>query len=343
VAGTTSNVPKTTRAPRPARPADDPPAEAVRKAPAKKVAPRARAAAKTSPAKAVTTPAEPTTPTAPAEPAKRATPAEPAKRATPAKRARKAAPPKPNAATPMPAETAPVTPVTKAEAAPATNAEAAPVTNAAAAPAPRAEATPATSAETASAVKASAKKTTPTPDQLLLDLWPRLRADPRNAPKLLADAAVETFGPQAAAWADRTRATYPAATPQALARLATARFTRAAAQRGLLSALSGTYAPIALVGTAAITHASLVLHVAAAYGLDPTDPERAAEILVLLPSYRSGAGWVALRLADRVLPGTSLISAVLGGWSAAETVATRAERRYGWYRSQSSQESGSSS
>ncbi|GAA2845404.1 hypothetical protein Acy02nite_46820 [Actinoplanes cyaneus] len=199
-----------------------------------------------------------------------------------------------------------------------------------------------TRAETAQAVKAPAK-TPPTPDQLLLDLWPRLLADPRNAPKLLADAAVETFGPQAAAWADRTRATYPTATPQALARLATARFTRAAAQRGLLSALSGTYAPIALVGTAAITHASLVLHVAAAYGLDPTDPERAAEILVLLPSYRSGAGWAALRLADRVLPGTSLISAVLGGWSAAETVATRAERRYGWYRSQSSQESGSSS
>ncbi|MFI1996787.1 hypothetical protein [Actinoplanes sp. NPDC020271] len=183
----------------------------------------------------------------------------------------------------------------------------------------------------------------PTPDQLLLDLWPRLLADPRNAPKLLADAAVEIFGPRAAAWAERTRATYPTATPQALARLATARFTRAAGRRSLLSALSGTYAPIALVGSAAITHASLVLHLAAAYGVDPTGPERAAEILVLLPSYRSGAAWAALRLADRVLPGTSLVSAVLGGRNATEAVATRAERRYGWYCSQLSQESGSSS
>ncbi|BCJ43485.1 hypothetical protein GCM10010168_42060 [Actinoplanes ianthinogenes] len=171
----------------------------------------------------------------------------------------------------------------------------------------------------------------PTPDQLAVDLWPRLLADPRNAAKLLADSAVHTLGPRAAAWAAQTRATYPAATPQALARLATARFTRAATLRGGLSALSGTYAPFTLVATAAFTHAELVLHLAAAYGLDPTHPDRAAEILGLLPGYRNGAAWAALRLADRFLPGTSLLGAVLGGRNAAEAVATRAERRYGWY------------
>ncbi|WP_436525357.1 hypothetical protein [Actinoplanes sp. HUAS TT8] len=191
--------------------------------------------------------------------------------------------------------------------------------------------------------EASAPPAPKAPDQLLLDLWPHLLANPRNAPKLLSEAAVQTLGPRAAAWAAHTRATYPSATPQALARLATARFTRAAERRSLLSAVSGPYAPIVLVATAAITHADLVLHLAAAYGVDPTDPERAAEILVLLPSYRSGAAWAALRLADRLLPGTALLGAVLGGRNAAEAVATRAERRYGWYSSQLSQESGSRS
>ncbi|BCY15512.1 hypothetical protein [Actinoplanes sp. L3-i22] len=187
------------------------------------------------------------------------------------------------------------------------------------------------------------KPETPALDQLLLDLWPRLLADPRNAPRLLADTAVQTLGPRAATWAARTRATYPTATPQALARLATAQFTRAAERRALLSALSGSYAPAALVATAALTHADLVLHLAAAYGLNPSDPDRAAEILVLLPGYRSGAAWAALRLADRYLPGAALLGAVLGGRNTAEAVATRAERRYGWYSSQLSQESGSRS
>ncbi|WP_145830781.1 hypothetical protein [Actinoplanes teichomyceticus] len=180
-------------------------------------------------------------------------------------------------------------------------------------------------------------------EQLVADLWPRLVADPGNAPRVLAEAAVRTLGPRAAAWAAHARATYPAATPRALARLATAELTRSAQRRGLFSALAGTYAPFAVVATAALTHADLVLRVAAAYGLDPTDPERVAEILALLPDYRGGAAWTALRLADRVLPGASLLGAVLGGRNVAAAVATRAERRYGRYRSQSNQESGSSS
>ncbi|AEV89124.1 Polycystic kidney disease protein 1-like 3 [Actinoplanes sp. SE50] len=175
-------------------------------------------------------------------------------------------------------------------------------------------------------------------DQIVVDLWPRLVAEPRDAARILAEAAVQTLGPRAAAWAARTRAAYPAATPQGLARLATAQSVRAAERRGILSALSGTYAPIALVASAALTHADLVLHVAAAYGVDPTDPERAAELVVLLPSYRGGAAWAALRLADRAFPGASMLGAVLGGRNTAEAVAVRAERRYGWYASRRSQE-----
>jgi hypothetical protein len=45
--------------------------------------------------------------------------------------------------------------------------------------------------------------------------------------------------------------------------------------------VAGTYAPITLLGTAAITHAELILHLAAAYGLDPTDPRRAADLLLI--------------------------------------------------------------
>ncbi len=330
---------------------------APKKAPVKRAAPRARAAETSAPAKTVTSPTgdgpakktarRPAKPAAggPAEPdgdkpVNQATrgPAEPDGGKPVSQAASGSAEPDGDKPVKRAAPTKRLRKTTPVEAAPESPASEAPTTAEATTPEPSAERT---------VVKTEPAKTgsTPSPalDQLALDLWPHLLSDPRNATKLLARTAVETLGPRAAAWAAHTRATYPAATPKGVARLATAQFTRTAERRGLLSALSGPYAPIALVATAALTHAELVLHLAAAYGLDPSDPERVAELLVLLPSYRGGAAWAALRLADRVLPGAALLGAVLGGRNAAEAVAVRAERRYGWYFNQSSQESGSSS
>ncbi|MBG0560762.1 hypothetical protein [Actinoplanes aureus] len=174
-----------------------------------------------------------------------------------------------------------------------------------------------------------------------LDLWPALLANPSQAQETLAQAAVETIGPRAQAWADGIRATYPNATTEGLARLATLRFTRSAGLRAGLGAIAGPYAPVALLVAAAITQAELVLHLAAAYGRNATDPQRVAELVRLVPfEKRWLAGWAAVRLADRAWPGVSLAASVLGSRSAADSTAVRARRFY--RESQSSQDSGSS-
>jgi hypothetical protein len=196
------------------------------------------------------------------------------------------------------------------------------------------------------------------------DPWAQLIADPGHAPELLALAAVQTIGPRAAEWAERTRAAYPHATPEALARLATRQFTRFGGLTSVFGAIAGSYAPIALLGTAAITQADLVLHMAAAYGLDPTDPERAVDLLLIArihpnaeeaeaalaaakrPAYDddgtfSGAllrlgrlvatqsgSWASLRLASRYFPGVSLLAAILTSTASAQSAAARAAAYY---------------
>ncbi|MEU4419113.1 hypothetical protein AB0F81_00675 [Actinoplanes sp. NPDC024001] len=175
---------------------------------------------------------------------------------------------------------------------------------------------------------------------LVLDLWPALLANPSQSPEILARTAVETIGPRAKAWADGIRSTYPRATTEGLTRLASDRFTRSAGIRAALSAVAGPYAPIALLTTAAITHAELVLHLAAAYGRDPVDPQRAADLVRLIPFRKRWlAGWAGLRLADRALPGVTVVASVLVSRSAVQSTTVRARR---FYESHGSQESGSS-
>jgi hypothetical protein len=196
-----------------------------------------------------------------------------------------------------------------------------------------------------------------------VDPWAKLIADPGHAPELLALAAVQTFGPKAKDWAAKTREDYPTADDRALARLAKQQFTRFGRVGSVFGAVAGSYAPVTLLGTAAITHAELVLHVAAAYGLDPTDPQRAVDLLVVTrvhpskadaeaalaaarrPAYDAGGlsdavwrfgrmmaaqagGWTALRLANRLFPGTSLLAAILTSSASAQSVAARAESYY---------------
>jgi hypothetical protein len=205
------------------------------------------------------------------------------------------------------------------------------------------------------------------------EAWAQLIADPGHAPELAALAAVQTIGPRAAEWARRTREAYPNATDDGLARLATKQFTRFGSLSSIFSAVAGSYAPIALLGAAALTHAELILHVAAAYGVDPTDEARATDLLVLTrvhptredaaaalaaaqqPAYSDDAKltdavwrfgrmaatqagwWLALRTVNRFYPGTGLLVATLTSQSAAQAVGHRATAYY----SQESQSFGS--
>ncbi|MEV4704551.1 hypothetical protein [Actinoplanes sp. NPDC049316] len=195
------------------------------------------------------------------------------------------------------------------------------------------------------------------------EAWARLIADPGHSPELLALAAVQTLGPQAQEWAERMRDAYPNATPDGLARLASQQFVRFGTVGSVFGAVAGSYAPLTLLGAAALAHAELSLHVAAAYGVDPADPARAADLLLLTrvhPTredaeaalvaarehsyddsgitdalWRLGrmvavhAGvWTVLRGVNRLFPGASLLAAVLTSRAAAHTVAARANLFY---------------
>lgn len=112
-------------------------------------------------------------------------------------------------------------------------------------------------------------------------LWDRMRADPQYAPEHLALEAVRRLAPEAQRWADRTRVAQPGITPDAMAQLAEKRFINHARLSGAVSGAAGLPGAVVDVGVLAWTQSRMVLHMAAAYGADPADPERATDLLVL--------------------------------------------------------------
>ncbi|MFF5054570.1 hypothetical protein ACFY1S_15445 [Micromonospora sp. NPDC000663] len=209
----------------------------------------------------------------------------------------------------------------------------------------------------------------------------RVLDHPGFAPELLALSAVEVLGPAAADWAERLRARYPDASADGLARLASRRFVRSAGAGGAAAALAGFFAPAAELASVLWTHSNLVLHLAAAYGRDPAHPDRAVDLLVLTqvhpdpasaraaldaaraaddpvegawpraaeaawrlaaPLTAQAGGWVALRLAARLLPGAAVLAAALGDAAAADRLAARAVATYRPRQSQSNHSRGSS-
>ncbi|WP_247669169.1 hypothetical protein [Micromonospora sp. H61] len=206
-----------------------------------------------------------------------------------------------------------------------------------------------------------------TPESELRAVAVRVLDHPGFAPELLALAAVRTFGPGAAGWAAGLRDRYPDASADGLARLAARRFVRSAGAGGATAALAGFFAPLAELAAVLWTHSELVLHLAAAYGKDPTHPDRAVDLLVLTqvhpdrasaaaalaaaespgdpvegawpraaeaawrlaaPLTAQAGGWVALRLVARLLPGAAVLAAALGDAAAADRLAARTVAAY---------------
>jgi hypothetical protein len=117
-------------------------------------------------------------------------------------------------------------------------------------------------------------------------LWERLRADPLRAPEHVALAASELHAPAAAAWADRRRRVY-GTDPKTLAQMARRRHATLASVEGAATGVGGFITVLPdLVGLAWI-QSRLVFFIAAAYGFDPRDPMRPAELLVLNGLYRT--------------------------------------------------------
>lgn len=112
-------------------------------------------------------------------------------------------------------------------------------------------------------------------------LWARMKADPQYAPEHLALEAVRRLGPEAQRWAEQVRTARPDLDADAVAQLAAKRFINYARLSGAVSGAAGLPGAVVDVGVLAWTQARMVLHMAAAYGTDPTAPDRATDLLVL--------------------------------------------------------------
>lgn len=141
-------------------------------------------------------------------------------------------------------------------------------------------------------------------------LWDKMKADPQYAPEHLALEAVRRLGPEAHEWQERTRAQRPGIPPDALADLAVKRFVNLARLSGAVSGATGIAGAVLDVGVLAWNQARMVLHVAAAYGVDPRDPERATDLLVLQKVHKVAE---TARLALGVAAGRERAGALLRG------------------------------
>ena len=117
-------------------------------------------------------------------------------------------------------------------------------------------------------------------------LWRRLRADPLRSPEILALAAAELHGPAAARWVQDRRAMY-AYDAQGLARIVKRKHAALARYTGAATGVGGIVTAIPDLASLGWIQSRLVFFLAAAYGFDPRDPMRPAELLVLQEIYRS--------------------------------------------------------
>jgi hypothetical protein len=146
------------------------------------------------------------------------------------------------------------------------------------------------------------------PGAIPAGLWERLRADPARAPEHLALAAAERHGPAAAAWVAERQSRYAVA-GRDLALMAKKRHATLARFEGAATGVGGFVTLLPDLAALAWIQSRLVFFVAAAYGFDPRDPMRPAELLVLRDLYPDPA--TARRALDGV--GTTVAEAYIGG------------------------------
>jgi EcsC protein family len=115
-------------------------------------------------------------------------------------------------------------------------------------------------------------------------LWARLRDDPLRAPEHIALAAAEHHAPAAAAWAAEKRGRYAVGNRE-LAVMAKRRHATLARFGGAATGVGGLLTVVPDLVLLAWIQSRLVFFMAAAYGYDPHDPMRPAELLVLRDLY----------------------------------------------------------
>jgi hypothetical protein len=141
-------------------------------------------------------------------------------------------------------------------------------------------------------------------------LWRRIRSDPARAPEHIALAAAERFGPAAEEW---VRVAGGGHSPESLARTAFKKHIRLARLEGAALGLGGVYTAAPDLVALIWIQSRMIFYIAAAYGWDPRDPMRPAELLALQGVYDSPdkaraaldgvGGHLAPALAKRALAG----------------------------------------
>ena len=115
-------------------------------------------------------------------------------------------------------------------------------------------------------------------------LWERLRKDPIRAPEHIALAAAEHHAPAAAEWVADKQARF-AHSERELALMAKRRHATYARFEGAATGVGGIFTVVPDLVALAWIQTRLVFFVAAAYGYDPHDRMRPAELLVLRDFY----------------------------------------------------------
>jgi hypothetical protein len=122
------------------------------------------------------------------------------------------------------------------------------------------------------------------PEDVPRSLWERIRADPVRAPEHVALAAAEAHAPAAAAWAADKRRRFAHGNHE-LAQMAKRRHATLARFEGAATGVGGIFTIVPDLVALAWIQSRLVFFIAAAYGYDPHDPMRPAELLVLRDLY----------------------------------------------------------
>ena len=117
-------------------------------------------------------------------------------------------------------------------------------------------------------------------------LWQRLRAQPERSPELIALAAAERFGPQAANW---VRIAGPGQAPEKLAKTTVKKHVRLSRLEGGALGIFGIWTAAADLVALLWIQSRMVFYVAAAHGFDPNHPMRPAELLFLQGVYATPA------------------------------------------------------
>jgi hypothetical protein len=152
-------------------------------------------------------------------------------------------------------------------------------------------------------------------------LLARIRADPARAPEHIALAAAERHGPAARDWVAAQRGE----DPRKLARKAKRTHARYARVTGAATGVGGVITMLPDVIAAVWIQSRMVFFVAAAYGYDPLDRMRSAELLVLYELYEHpGEAREALDGAGRTLAVAAAAKAMSRGEQ--ETLVSRLTR-----------------